>query len=131
MTSATPEPTPPTPSTPAAPNPSVRRDRAGQPLPDPSAPQPARIELTLSKPPVGWFPKPTVVLAGRGQPAQWGVGTWQVEPGATIGVFLFNRIWRFGSAEISVGDDAADMPRTLRYRAPWMPFLPGRLDLGR
>ncbi|BDZ49474.1 hypothetical protein GCM10025867_17150 [Frondihabitans sucicola] len=85
--------------------------------------QPARIELILSRPPVGWFPKPTVVVGGRGQPAQWGTGTWQVEPGATIGVYLFNRVWRFGAAELVAGGPGT----TLRYRAPWLPFGPGRL----
>src|SRR5690349_20569411 len=39
-----------------------------------------RIELTLHKP---WFAlyggiRPTLVIAGLGQPAQWGIGTWQV-----------------------------------------------------
>ncbi|ROQ38634.1 hypothetical protein EDF46_2274 [Frondihabitans sp. PhB188] len=81
----------------------------------------ARIELTLTKPPVGWFPKPTVVVGGRGHPAQWGTGTWQVEPGAIVGVYLFNRVWRFGAAEIAVDG------RPLRYRAPLLPFLRGRL----
>lgn len=85
--------------------------------------QTLRIELALAKPPIGWYPKPTVVIDGRGQPAQWGVGTWQVEPGDTIGVFLFNRLWRFGAAELIVEQGT----KSMRYRAPLLPFLPGRL----
>lgn len=80
-----------------------------------------RTTLTLSKPPVGWYPKPTVVVDGRGQPAQWGTGTWQLEPGSTLGVYLYNRVWRFGAAQIVVDG------RAVRYRAPFLPFLPGRL----
>lgn len=86
-----------------------------------------RIELTMRKP---WFAlyagiRPTLVIAGRGQPTQWGVGTWQVpaDETAVIGVFLFNRMWRFGQAEHTLAaDDAA-----LEYRAPALPFLPGRI----
>ncbi|QAY60043.1 hypothetical protein ET475_08610 [Microbacterium protaetiae] len=87
-----------------------------------------RIELTLRKP---WFAlyagvRPTVVIAGRGHPVQWGVGTWQVPSDETvvIGAFLFNRLWHFGQAEFSVepGD-----PLTLVYRAPALPFMRGRI----
>ncbi|WP_136054225.1 hypothetical protein [Microbacterium sp. K24] len=86
-----------------------------------------RIELTLHRP---WFAlyagiRPTLVIDGRGQPTQWGLGTWQVpaEDTAVIGVFLFNRMWRFGQAEHTLSpDDAA-----LEYRAPALPFLPGRI----
>lgn len=65
-------------------------------------------------------------MSGRGQPAQWGTGTWQVsatEP-EEIAVFVFNRLWRFGRAtyRLQPGGDAR-----LEYRAPWLPFLPGRL----
>jgi hypothetical protein len=89
-----------------------------------------RIELTLRKP---WFAlyariRPTVVIAGRGQPAQWGIGTWQVPADQTVvlGVFLFNRMWRFGQAEFALQPD--DGP-TLLYRAPSLPFLPGDIRL--
>jgi hypothetical protein len=85
--------------------------------------QPARIHLTLVKPPLGWFPKPTVIVGGRGQPAQWGDGTWQIDAGASVGVYLYNRLWRFGAAEIVVDDTSA----SFRYRAPWSPFGRGRL----
>jgi hypothetical protein len=91
-------------------------------VPD-EATQTNRIELTLSKPPLGLYPKPTVVVGGRGQPAQWGTGTWQVEQGATIGVYLFNRLWRFGQASLVVDGTAS----VLRYRAPWLPVGPVRL----
>lgn len=86
-----------------------------------------RIELTMHKP---WFAlyagiRPTLVIAGRGQPTQWGLGTWQVpaDDEAVLGVFLFNRMWRFGQAEhtLAPDDDA------LEYRAPALPFLPGRI----
>lgn len=95
-------------------------------MPEDAAPV-TRIELLLEKPPVGWYPKPTVVIEGRGQPAQWGRGTWQVEAGSTVGVFLFNRLWRFGSAEATLSDE---VPAILRYRAPLLPFGRGRLRAG-
>lgn len=101
-----------------------------------SADQPARtgatrrIELIMHKP---WFAlyagvRPTLVIAGRGQPTQWGLGTWQVptdEP-VTLGVFLFNRLWRFGEAEITIppGHESS-----LEYRAPALPLGRGRLHL--
>lgn len=91
----------------------------------PSAPT-RRLELTLRKPWIGWWPKPTVVFGGRGQPAQWGTGTWQVaadEP-TVVGVYLFNQLWRFGEAEIVLHpEDTA----VLRYAPPPLPFLRGHL----
>lgn len=90
-------------------------------MPDLATPT-IRIELNLTKPPLGWYPRPTVVVDGRGHPAQWGTGTWQLEPGATIGVYLFNRLWRFGAATTT-----ADGPGVLRYRAPWLPVGGGRI----
>lgn len=91
-----------------------------------------RIELRLHKP---WFAlyagiRPTVVIAGRGQPAQWGLGTWQVssdEP-VVVGVFLFNRIWRFGEAEFAL---EPHQPPALEYRAPVLPFLRGRIRVNK
>jgi hypothetical protein len=87
-----------------------------------------RIQLTLRKP---WFAlyggiRPTLVIAGRGQPAQWGIGTWQVPAHETVvvGVFLFNRVWRFGRAEFAL---EPHQPPALVYRAPALPFLPGRI----
>lgn len=89
---------------------------------------PLRLELTLRKPWLGWFPKPTVVIDGRGHPAQWGTGTWQIRDGepATITVFLFNRLWKFGTAHFTV---EAGPPAALLYSAPWLPFLPGSLRI--
>lgn len=86
-----------------------------------------RIELTMHKPCFALYAgiRPTLVLAGRGQPTQWGLGTWQVpaDETVTLGVFLFNRLWRFGQAEHTLApDDLA-----LEYRAPALPFLPGRI----
>lgn len=87
-----------------------------------------RLQLTLRKPWLGWFPKPTVVVGGRGQPAQWGTGTWQIPVDrGTIGVYLYNRLWKFGAAEYSLD---GDVPTLLVYTAPWLPFLPGRLKVG-
>ncbi len=88
-----------------------------------------RIRLTLRKPRVGLLPKPTVVIDGRGQPAQWGTGTWVVsadEP-AVVGVFLFARGLRFGEAEatVSPGDEGV-----LTYSAPILPLGPGRFEAG-
>ncbi|GAA1823710.1 hypothetical protein [Agromyces salentinus] len=87
-----------------------------------------RIELTLHRPwyALHWGVRPTLVIAERGQPAQWGIGTWQVpadEP-VRVGVYLFNRVWRFGQAEF---DLEPQHPPALVYRAPALPFLPGRL----
>ncbi|MGK3952000.1 hypothetical protein ACLKM7_06695 [Microbacterium sp. I2] len=89
-----------------------------------------RIDLTMHKP---WFAlyggvKPTLVIGGRGQPVQWGLGTWQVPADATVvlGVFLFNRMWRFGQAEFALEPEHAP---ALVYRAPALPFLRGRIRL--
>lgn len=90
-----------------------------------------RIELTLHRP---WFAlyagvRPTLVIDGRGQPTQWGLGTWQVpsERTVTLGVFLFNRVWRFGQAELTLEPDHTP---AIIYRAPALPFLPGRIRFG-
>jgi len=66
------------------------------------------------------------VFAGRGYPAQWGTGTWQVpdERPTTIRVYLFNRLWTFGKAEFII---EADPPESLEYSAPWLPFGRGAL----
>ena len=90
---------------------------------------PRRLELTLHKPLLGWFPRPTVIFNGRGQPAQWGTGTWQVpSDGPTeVTVFLFNRLWKFGQASVvlSTADDTS-----LHYRPPFFFFGPGHLAFG-
>jgi hypothetical protein len=82
-----------------------------------------RIEIVLHRPRLPWHPRPTVVVAGRGQPAQWGTGTWQLSPGAPIGVYLYNRAWRYGAAELTLPTGT----RILHYRPPRLPFGPGRL----
>lgn len=91
-------------------------------VPSPEAPQ--RFELTLRRPRIGWYPRPTVVFDGRGHPAQWGTGTWRLSGsgGTRIEVFLFNRLWRFGAAEFVV-----DRPMSLVYSPPILPFLPGKI----
>lgn len=87
-----------------------------------------RIELTLHKPRFALYAgiRPTLVIEGRGQPVQWGMSTWQVpaDQTVTVGVFLFARLWRFGQAEFALAP--TDGP-SLRYRAPWLPFLRGRI----
>ncbi|WP_074713412.1 hypothetical protein [Arthrobacter alpinus] len=85
-----------------------------------------RFELTLRKPWLGWFPKPTVVVDGVAQPAQWGTRNWKVpgEDAVTVSIFLFNRVWKFGEVNFTV-EPGASVP--LVYSAPWLPFLPGRL----
>lgn len=98
-------------------------------MPDTSA-STRRIELTLHKP---WFAlyfgaRPTLVIAGLGHPVQWGLGTWQVpsDETVTLGVFLFNRLWRFGQADFAL---EPTHPPALKYQAPALPFLRGRIRL--
>lgn len=87
-----------------------------------------RIDLTLHKP---WFAlyagiRPTLVMGGLGQPAQWGTGTWRVPADETVvvSVYLYNRLWRFGRAEFAL---EPHHPPALVYRAPALPFLRGRI----
>jgi hypothetical protein len=98
---------------------------------NPNEDQTRYFELTLHKPWLGWFPKPTVVVNGQGQPAQWGYRKWKV-PGdgsAAVKVFLFNRLWTYGTAEFSVELSAESAsPNVFVYSAPWLPFLPGRIS---
>ncbi|WP_243227843.1 hypothetical protein [Microbacterium sp. CIAB417] len=97
-------------------------------MPPDSTPATRRIELDLRKPRLALYAvRPTVVIDGRGQPVQWGRGTWQVSATRSerIGVFLFNRVWRFGSAAIDLEPETAG---PLVYRAPLLPFGRGRLS---
>ena len=73
--------------------------------------------------------RPTLVIEGRGQPVQWGLGTWQVaaDRPVVLSVFLFNRMWRFGQAEVTL--EPHDPP-SLVYRAPALPFTRGRVRAG-
>ena len=102
------------------------------------------MELRITRPPFTWFARPTVTIDGVGHPAQWGIGTWAVpdDGGTVIGVYLYNRAWRFGAATRTVGAGSgtrtstgtdtgarADAVRADRfvYRAGWLPFGGGRL----
>ncbi|MDM7891280.1 hypothetical protein [Curtobacterium caseinilyticum] len=87
-----------------------------------------RITLDLGRPLVTWGARPTVTIDGVGHPAQWGSGTWAVaEDGSTdVGVYCFNRLWRFGAAVATVGDSDA-----LTYRAGALPVGSGRLTARR
>lgn len=69
--------------------------------------------------------RPTVVVDGRTEPAQWGVGTWQVaaDRPVEVTVFLFVAGIRVGAASHTV---SASETR-VEYRAPVLPFLAGRL----
>ncbi|MET4004412.1 MULTISPECIES: hypothetical protein [Arthrobacter] len=86
-----------------------------------------RFEMTLSKPKLGWYPRPTVVVSGDAQPAQWGTRNWKVPEAQelTVTVFLFNRLWKYGEASF-VLRPGADGP--FYYRAPWLPFGQGRIN---
>ena len=85
-----------------------------------------RFELTLRKPWLGWVPKPTVVVNGTAQPAQWGTRNWKVHgtDSVPVAVFLFNRLWRFGEVQFTVGPNDG---QKFRYSAPWLPFGPGKV----
>lgn len=86
-----------------------------------------RLELTLRRPWFGGFVRPTVVFNGRGQPAQWGTGTWRVsaDTPTEVSVYLFNRVWKIGQVEILLAPGASG---PLIYRAPVLPIGPGRLE---
>lgn len=91
-------------------------------------PKTRRITLALRMPRLALYRgvRPTVVFEAQGHPAQWGTGTWLVpsDRPTTLGVYLFNRVWRFGEAGIRLEPNQAD---ELEYIAPMLPFLPGRL----
>lgn len=87
-----------------------------------------RVELRLVRPLFPWFARPTVTIDGVGHPAQWGDGTWAVPDGGgtVIGVYLYNRVWRFGAAEVEV--PAADTHGAFEYRAGVLPFGSGSIE---
>lgn len=66
--------------------------------------------------------RPTVVVDGITQPTQWGVGTWQVDADreTPMEVFLYIAGVTFGRASTTIGERGAT------YRAPRLPFRPGR-----
>ena len=78
--------------------------------------RPLRVTLGL---------RPSVVIDGRTEPAQWGVGTWLVAADRPVAltVFMFAAGIRFGAASYTVSPDDA----RVEYRAPVLPFLRGRL----
>lgn len=84
------------------------------------------FQLTLRKPRLGWFPKPTVVVNGVAQPTQWGTRTWKVpgEGAATVGIFLFNRMWKFGEVAFVVEPNTSP---ALVYSAPRLPLIRGKI----
>ena len=69
------------------------------------------------------------MFAGRGYPAQWGTGTWQVPDvrPTIIKVYLFNRLWTYGRAEFTID---GGVPGALVYRPPLLPFGKGTLMEG-
>lgn len=85
-----------------------------------------RITLDLRRPPlrVTFGVRPTVVVDGRTEPAQWGVGTWLVpaDRPVEVTVFLFLRGVRFGRASIAAHPEQT----RVEYRAP-LPFLRARM----
>jgi hypothetical protein len=94
----------------------------------PSGTTKRRVELRITRPVLTWFARPTVTIDSVGHPAQWGIGTWAVpdDGGTVIGVYLYNRVWRFGTATRTVGTDETE--DRVVYRAGWLPFGPGRLS---
>jgi len=69
--------------------------------------------------------RPSIVVDGRTEPAQWGVGTWQVaaDRPVEVTVFMFAAGIRFGAASYSVSPTEA----RIEYLAPLLPFLRGTL----
>lgn len=85
-----------------------------------------RLELVLRRPRLSLNPgvRPTVVVDGLGQPAQWGTGTWQRPIGdSPLGVYLYNRMWRYGVADAIL----PEYTTRVVYLAPRLPFGRGRL----
>ncbi len=89
----------PTDGTPSTPRTIAGRSLAHMDSPQPSGTTKRRITLDVRRPLVTWGARPTVTIDGVGHPAQWGSGTWAVaEDGSTeVGVYCFNRLWRFGA----------------------------------
>jgi hypothetical protein len=80
------------------------------------------IELRRPRSRLHFGIRPTIVVDGTTQPTQWGVGTWQVDADreTTIEVFLYVAGVTFGRASTTIGERGAT------YRAPRLPFRPGR-----
>ena len=94
-------------------------------------PSTRRVSIDLRKWPLAPYfgLRPTIVIEGRAQPTQWGIGTWQLPADSDTEVRVF--LYRFGvtAGRASVTLRPTDAP-ALRYRAPWLPFLRGRLSAG-
>ena len=92
-------------------------------------PSTRRVTIDLHKPRFAPYfgLRPTIVIEGRSQPTQWGVGTWQLpaDRETEVQVFLFRLGMTSGRARATLR--ATDLP-TLRYRAPWFPALAGRFE---
>jgi len=71
--------------------------------------------------------RPTVVVGGRTEPAQWGVGTWLIaaDRPVEVRVFMFVAGIRFGAASLDVAPETT----RIEYRAPILPFLGARLEV--
>ena len=89
-------------------------------------PSTRRVSIDLRK--FGWFPgiRPTIVIEGRGQPTQWGVGTWQLpaDHDSVVSVYLHLLGVTWGRASYTLRPE--DAP-ALVYRAPLLIGLPGTL----
>ena len=94
----------------------------------PSTPTTRRVTITLRKWPfVLYFGlRPTIVIEGRGQPTQWGTGTWQLpaDRDATVEVFLHRAGFTYGRATFVL--DPSGEP-SIEYRAPALVFLPAAI----
>ncbi len=85
-----------------------------------------RLAITLRRGP--WLGiRPTIVVEGRGQPTQWGTGTWQVPADRPTEVTVFLHWHGLSWARASITLSPTDAP-ALVYRAPRLPFLPARID---
>jgi hypothetical protein len=98
--------------------------------PLPSGTTRRRVELRLRRPWCTWGARPTVTVDGVGQPAQWGTGTWALgEDGTELGVYCYNRAWRFGAAALRVDPAAGGEPLVIEYRAGLLPVGRGTLRI--
>ncbi len=87
-----------------------------------------RVSIDLRRWPLGVYfgLKPTIVIEGRAQPTQWGVGTWQLpaDRDTEIAVFLYQAGMTWGRATTTLRPD--DAP-ALESRSPAIAGMSGRL----
>ena len=71
---------------------------------------------------------PTALTPGASNGSSATLATAWKDAGESVvvGVYLYNRLWRFGQAELVL--EPHDTP-SLVYRAPALPFLRGRILL--